>query len=332
MAGRFGLLGLGHAVGSTEIKNSEIAEGLGLPGDWYLKRTGIETRRVCADGEDVLTLAAGAVGNALSDAGLAPRDLGYETVLMHIQNGLTHFTPPAGVILAGRLGMSGVRVIGFDGVCAEPIAAIDLATTMLLAGRCQRVIVSAAVDFLCSVDPRDQDTAGLFGAGAGAIILSAEPADSPMTLSGLHWETHPQHWDMGESTIQGFRQEADGFALQAGYYSMRGQSLYRLFLELVPPVITETLRQAEWSREDVGLLVSHQPNPRQLEHAVRKLAIDPDVMPMPGRRLGNMGPASLLVNLSMARDAGRLSAGTKALLLAFGIGFSCGAVALEIGG
>jgi 3-oxoacyl-[acyl-carrier-protein] synthase-3 len=331
MAAHLGLLGLGHALGSSEMKNSEVAESLGLPADWYLQRTGIETRRVCADGEDVLTLAAAAVRNALADADLDAGVLGHETVLMHIQNGFTHLTPPAGVILAGHLGLSGVRVIGFDGVCAEPVAALDLATTMLQAGRCQRVIISAAVDFLSYVDPVDRDTAGLFGAGAGAIILSADSVRMPLTIQGLHWESHAQHWDMGESRVRGVRQCADGVEVLSNYYTMRGQSLYRLFLQLVPPVIGETLRQAGWSREDIGLLISHQPNPRQLELAVRRLSLDPDAMPMPGRRLGNMGPASLLVNLSMARDDGRLERGTKVLLLAFGIGFSCGAVAVEVG-
>jgi 3-oxoacyl-[acyl-carrier-protein] synthase-3 len=43
-----------------------------------------------------------------------------------------------------------------------------------------------------------------------------------------------------------------------------------------------------------------------------------------------MGPASLLVNLSIARDEGRLKPGTRVLLLAFGLGFSCGAAAVEV--
>lgn len=330
MAARVGLVGLGHAVGSDEVKNSELAERLGLPGDWYLRRTGIETRRLAGPGEDVLTLAAGAVRRALADAGLDPRELGHETVLMHIQNGITHFAPPAGVVLAGELGLTRVRVIGLDGVCAEPIAALDLAVTMLLAGRCRRVIISAAVDFLCAVDPDDRDTAGLFGAGAGVMVLAADPSSAPVTIGGLHWETRAEHWDMGLSPVRDVRPGTDGFALHAGWYTMRGQSLYRVFLELVPPVITRVLDQAGWAKQDVDLLVSHQPNPRQLELAIRRLDLDPEVMPMPGRRLGNMGPASLLVNLSMARDDGRLGPGSRVLLLAFGIGFSCGAVALQI--
>jgi 3-oxoacyl-[acyl-carrier-protein] synthase-3 len=325
-----GLLGIGHAVGSVEIDNRDVATSLGLLPDWCQKRTGIEFRRVCGAGEDVLSLAAEAVSRALRDAGLEPTALGPETVLLHIQNGFTHFAPPAGIVLAGRLGMTAVKVIGLDGVCAEPVAALDLAVTMLQAGRCERVIISAAVDFLAYIDHSDPDTAGLFGAGAGAIIVSSVATSKSVVLEGLHWETHAEFWDLAELRVLDLRSVSTGVELDCSYYTMKGQSLYRTVLQLLPPIIDRTLVDAGWSADDIDIVISHQPNPRQLELSARRLGLNPAVIPMPGRRLGNMGPASLLVNLSMARDAGALAPGTRALLLAFGIGFSCGAVALRV--
>ncbi|MEV0679357.1 ketoacyl-ACP synthase III [Actinosynnema sp. NPDC050436] len=326
-----GLAGMGHALGSTVVSNVDLAKSLGMQPDWFTARTGIEERRICDAGEDVLTLAATAVSRACEDASLDLSALGPETVLIHIQNGFTHFTPPAGVVLGGHLGLDGVRVLGLDGVCAEPISALEVGLLMLQARRCERVIISAAVDLMSYVDPKDPDTAGLFGSGAGALVLSRDTArDAEALVKGLHWQSQTQHWQLGEVEVLDQRKTGHGVELRTGFYLMRGQALYREALRALPAVIDATLAQADWKNEDVELIVIHQPNARMLELGARRLGLNQDIMPLPVRRLGNMGPASLLVNLSLARDEGRLTPGTRVLLLAFGLGFSCGAAALEI--
>jgi 3-oxoacyl-[acyl-carrier-protein] synthase-3 len=78
------------------------------------------------------------------------------------------------------------------------------------------------------------------------------------------------------------------------------------------------------------LVIAHQPNAKLLDIGIRALSLDPATVPMPVRQLGNMGPASILVNLALAGREGRLAPGVKLLLVAFGLGFSCGAVAIEL--
>ena len=75
---------------------------------------------------------------------------------------------------------------------------------MLQAGRCERVILSAAVDFLPLVDSNDQDTVGLFGSGAAAVILEQPKGRvASATLRSLHWETHPGGSDLGHIPLLG---------------------------------------------------------------------------------------------------------------------------------
>lgn len=151
-AERIRVAGFGHALGSDTVHNEVIAEHHGLAPDWYNRRTGIIQRRVSANDENALTLAQQAVERALNDAGLFLEDLGQETVLIHIQNGWTHMTPPAGVVLAASLGLTKSRVCSLDGVCAEPITALEIATLMLCGQSCSRVIISSSVDFLEYLD------------------------------------------------------------------------------------------------------------------------------------------------------------------------------------
>ena len=126
--------GIGHAVGSELVSNADLATSLGLEPDWSWDRTGIRERRVCAADEDVLTLARDAVTRACRDADLRLSDLGAETLLLHIQNALTALTPPAATVLARELGFGTGRALSIDGVCAEPIVALEFAA-LDVAGR-----------------------------------------------------------------------------------------------------------------------------------------------------------------------------------------------------
>ncbi|WP_188316609.1 3-oxoacyl-ACP synthase III family protein [Solihabitans fulvus] len=331
MIARVRLRGVGHVVGSETVSNTDVASALGLPPTWLTDRTGIRCRRVCGDGEDVLGLAVDAVTRACADASLSMSDLGDETMLLHIQSGHVAFTPPGGVLLAGRLGLDRVRVLGLDGVCAEPIAGLEYAVLMLQAGRCARVVLSTSADFVSYVDPKDAATVGLFGAGASAVVLERAQADEPAgTVRGLRWETHAEHWKLGRLPILRATPHDAHVSLDVGYYQMDGQRLARVAIRAMPAMVGKVLEEAGWAIGDIDLVIAHQPNAKMLEMGVRALGLNANIVPMPVRELGNMGPASLFVNLSLARAAGRTPAGTRLLLIAFGLGFSCGAAAIEL--
>ncbi|WHM41082.1 3-oxoacyl-[acyl-carrier-protein] synthase III C-terminal domain-containing protein [Streptomyces sp. BPTC-684] len=325
------LAGVGHAVGSAVVRNADTAVGLGLPPDWLERRTGIVERRTAAAGENALTLATAAVTMALEDAGLAADELGSETVLIHIQNELLHVTPPAGAVLCGHMGLHKVRPLGIDGACAEPIAALEVAQLMLAAGRCRRVILSAASNFLPVVNHDDVGTAGLFGSGAGAAVMSATRAQGiPFTLRALRWESHTDLWELGSVPVRGLERRETGLVLDLGYYTMHGERLARVGAHVVPELIFAVLDEAGWKRDDVDLLIAHQPNVRLLQMVLRRMGMPLGILPTPVSHLGNMGSASILVNLSLAKGEGRLTPGTKLLLSSFGLGFSTGAAALEL--
>jgi 3-oxoacyl-[acyl-carrier-protein] synthase III len=210
------------------------------------------------------------------------------------------------------------------------VAALDIAETLLAAGRCRRVILSAAADFLWAVDPQDLGTAGLFGAGAGALVLSAPTTQgTPLAIRAIRWETHSEQWELGVAPIHATHAEDSAVRLEVGYYAMQGMALARFGKATVPALIRATLNEAGWHPEDVDLVLAHQPNVRLLTMVSRELGFPASAVPTPVSHLGNMGPASLLVNLSLARHEGRMPPGTKALLTTFGVGFSCGAAAIE---
>lgn len=324
------VVGAGHAVGSIEISNRDTSLRLGLAPDSLVNRTGIATRRVCAEGETIISLATAAVTAALTDAGLDPAGVGDETVLIYIGNGMTHLTPPGGILVARDAGLPKVREISLDGVCAEPIHALEIAALMLDNRRCDRVIICASVDFNAIVDDQDEETAGLFGAGAGAIVLERAGEGALGTIDGLSWETDASHWDLGTIELLGLSRHPRGVTVEFGYYAMQGASLLRIGVGILKRVVDKTLGEAGWDIGSIDHFVSHQPNPKMLEIAMRRVGLPFDRFSVPGKHLGNMGPASVLIAFSMLRQTGALAPGTRVFMMSFGLGFSCGCAALTI--
>lgn len=323
--------GIGYQLGGNEESNYGTAERLGLDRNWLVDRTGIRTRRMCAESENSATLAVDALGKALDSAGLEAAELGQETVLIHIENGFVNLAPPAAIALAAKTGLTDVRVLGIDGVCSEPVTALELASLLFGAGRTNRVVISASFDCERTLDPGDAGTAGLFGAGACAVVLEPAAADDPrrFSLLGTAWHTAARGADLGVIPVRELYRDEKGVHIDAGFYEMKGQGLLRIGLEVIPVVYREILQKSAWQPDDYDVVIAHQPNVNLLEIVMRKVGIPMSKVPTPVVDLGNMGPASLLVNLAVAIEAGMIKGGTKALVLAFGLGFSCGGAALE---
>ena len=323
--------GFGHCLGEQIISNRDLAVRMGLEPSWFESRTGISHRRECAPGQTIVAMAAQSVRNACTDAGIAVSDLGHETVLFHIQNGFTHLTPPSGILLCAELGIPHIRVISIDGACSEPINALEIAVHMLGSGSCTRAIISAAANFLPMIDPQDLATVGLFGAGAGALVLErALPGEPHGEVRSLYWESWPSFWELGTMPILDHRQVEGGVEIQAGYYAMRGKDLARTALKLLPDVFQRVLQDAGWTLTDLDRVIAHQPNVKLLEMGIARFGVARDLVETPVVELGNMGPATILVGFSLAKERGSVGPGSRILFLSFGLGFSCGAAAVVL--
>lgn len=323
------ITGHGHCVGERLVDNKDHDVALGLPVGWLQRHTGIATRRVRSASQTVVGMAAEAVEAACKEARLELHSLGPETAILHIQNGGTRLTPPGVIQVASELGLGSVKPLGIDGVCAEPIAALEIADLMIGAGKVDRAIISASVDFMDFVDPTDKATVGLFGAGAGALVVERSVTPEGM-VRGLSWVTDTSYATAGEIPVLSVRPGVGSVSVEVGHYTMDGTQLATVALAVVPELVALVLSNAGWTIGDVSHLVAHQPNARLLEIGIRKLGLSPEKVSMPVREHGNMGPASLLVAYSQARSRALIGPGSRVLLVAFGLGFSAGVAAIEL--
>lgn len=125
MGDRIGLLGLGAYVPERCMSNQEWARYVDTTDEWITTRTGIKRRRIAAEDETTVDLAAAAAEVALADAGMAVEDVDKIIVATDTPE---VYTPDTAAFLQDRLGARQVPAFDLGGSgCAGFLLGLDLA-------------------------------------------------------------------------------------------------------------------------------------------------------------------------------------------------------------
>jgi 3-oxoacyl-[acyl-carrier-protein] synthase-3 len=146
-------------------------------------------------------------------------------------------------------------------------------------------------------------------------------------------ETYSSGYDHCELKAGGtrydFHNQPDEFAANS-WFAMKGKALYQLTSEVAPGFIARVLEKAGWRQDEVDLVVPHQASPHALAHIVKRCGFGAERVIDYAAEIGNQVAASLPIALYKAREAGRLQAGMKVLLLGTSAGVSLGGAAMVV--
>jgi 3-oxoacyl-[acyl-carrier-protein] synthase III len=167
------------------------------------------------------------------------------------------------------------------------------------------------------LDYSDRVTAGIFGDGAGAVVVRAVD---------------------GDSRVGPFILESDGAAgdaivtaRPAGPVRMEGQRTFRRAVDALVDVAHRATALAGTSVEQLDLAVLHQANARITAAVGERLALPSERVVDCIGQIGNTTSASLPTALAVADADGRLRPGSLVLLAAFGAGLAWGGTVLRWG-
>lgn len=289
-----------------------------------LSKVGIEQRRIAAPGETALDIGERAASRLLAEVG--ERD-GID-ILIFVSQSPDHLLPSSACMLQHRLGLSD-RVAAFDvGLgCSGFNYAMWLARSLVLAGQAERVLLVCAETYSRYCGPHDIATVTLFGDGAAAALLQADPTDTIATVGDSVLGTDGSGAEDLMVKGCGARSRADDPTAepQQPLLSMDGPSVFRFALDRVRPSCDRLLEKLALSWDDIGVVLCHQANQFMLHALQKQLKLDDSRMPIDVRDIGNLSTASLPVHIARAYDAGHLDRITHSLAVGFGVGLSWGA-------
>lgn len=292
----------GRYLPERVVGNAELAARLGCETSWIFQVSGIEERRVAADGETVVDMAVAAARPCVVD--------GIGMVIVSSGSAERRFPGPA-VDVAQKLGLAGIPAIDL------PLASAGSLFGVALAGRLAPVhgsVLVVAAEKMASFD-RDKNIAILFGDGAGACLVSSlaspggaglEIVDSVLHSDGSWSDELRQEWN--------------------GELRMNGPTVIMQAARKVPSAISELLGRNSVPVDSVKAFLIHQANQNLMDRVARALRVAEDRFYSNIRRYGNTSSASLLIAASEWYDAAALTPGDTVCMAAFGAGFHWGAL------
>ena len=317
------IIGTGSYLPTDILSNADLAARVDTSDAWITERTGIRQRHIAAPGEFTSDLGTAAAQRALANAGLDASDID----LIIVATATPDQTFPAcATVIQYKLGM--VHGVAFDiaAVCSGFIYALAVADAMLVSGAHRTALVIGAESFSRLLDWEDRATCVLFGDGAGAVVLRAEPGTGSSADRGIL--AHRLHSD-GRYNDLLFVDGGPGSTGTTGKLRMKGKEVFRHAVTNLANVMTETLGAAALTAGDVAWVVPHQANLRILEATARKLGLPIDRIVVTVQNHANTSAASVPLALDTAVGDGRIKSGDLLLLEAMGGGFTWGAAAVR---
>ena len=312
--------GVGAYLPKRIMTNDDLAKIVDTNDAWIVERTGIHARHIAAEGERTSDLGIAAARQALVRAGVDPVDV--DLVICATATPDRTFPATAVRIQAG-LGVTKGAAFDIQAVCSGFVYALTTADNFLKTGQFKRAVVVGAETFSRILDWTDRGTCVLFGDGAGAVVLEAQPQHGTREDRGI-LASRIRSDGRFEDLL--YVDGGPGSTKTVGHLRMNGREVFRHAVQKISGVIEETLVMTGYAADEIDLYVPHQANQRILDGIARKLNVAPDKIVMTLAKHGNTSAASIPLALNQAFETHRLAEGKLVLMEAMGGGFTWGAV------
>ena len=320
------LAGVGAYLPQRVVTNTELAERVDTSDAWIRERTGIRQRHLAAPHETCAYMATAAARAALADAGAEAAEV--DVIIVGTSTPDQVFPATAVRVQAG-LGAGG---FGFDlsAACSGFIYALSVADALLRSGQVRGALVIGAEVFSRLLNWQDRGSCVLFGDGAGAVFLRAEPAGAAAAGAAAPGilSTH-LHSDGRLGDIL-YIDGATGRPDRPGHLVMHGREVFRHAVNHLADAVSEALAANGLAAGYVDWLVPHQANARIIDGVGRKLGLPAERVVLTVDRHANTSAASIPLALAEACGDGRIRRGQLVLMEALGGGLTWGSALVRL--
>ena len=320
------ITGWGSYAPAAVITNADLERMVDTSDEWIVSRTGIRERHVAAAHETTASMAATAGKRAIAVSGLDPDEI---DLILVATLSPDYWMPSTAALVKEAIGNTRAAAMDVAAACSGFIYGYATATAYVESGLARHVLVIGAELLTRFLDYTDRSTSILFGDGAGAVVISG--GDEPAGPSGIELTTEPQGAYMIWLPSGGSKSPSSAETVARGEHHIRmeGKETYRFASKTLASTALAAVSRAGLRPDEIDLFIPHQANIRIIEAVAKGLNLPMEKMYVNVDRYGNTSAASVPIALAEAVDSGRIKVGDKVVMVAFGAGFTSGAVAFE---
>ncbi|HEY0341564.1 MAG TPA: 3-oxoacyl-[acyl-carrier-protein] synthase III C-terminal domain-containing protein, partial [Steroidobacteraceae bacterium] len=288
------ILGTGEHVPRRRVDSTEFDRRWGKDEGWTRSQTGVRSRAFLSGDETAITMGLSAARQALDFAGIEAAQLDAIICVGSVPYQLIPCTA-AFLQRALQLQDSGIAAFDINATCLGFIVALDLVAQGIATGRYRTVLIVASEPASIGIDWEDPATAGLFGDGAGAVVLGA-PRRPGAVLCASHVQTFSVGLEFCQIRAGGtgrYPRVRGGHPMEGTAFEMQGRPTYKLAAERFPAFVEQLLARARVRLDEVGIWVPHQASGHALAHLQALLRVPADRMMLTIGDVGNQVSASV---------------------------------------
>jgi 3-oxoacyl-[acyl-carrier-protein] synthase-3 len=298
------------------------------------KTIGLRERWVVAEGTTTADLCEDAARRLLGDLGV---ESGQLDAILCVTQTPDHFQPCNAAILHGRLDLpKTAAAFDINLGCSGWVVGLYLASLMVEAGGCQKVLLLAGDTMSRCVHPRDRAVAPLFGDAGSATMVERGACRSWYSL-----HTNGKGSDFIKIPAGAFRTPTsattsleqtgeDGTVRCDDNLQMNGAEVFNSSIMEEPPAIREILEFSNFSPHEVDFIVFHQANKYTIGNIARRLKFPSEKVPSGTiERFGNQSSASIPATICSELAEAVQTRSTRLIFSGFGVGLSWASCLIE---
>lgn len=318
--------GIGAALPSKVVKNTDLENLYNTSDEWIYSRTGIRERRVIEKGKETgLSLSVHAAKQALKQAKLKAEDIDMIIVATCTPDNLY---PSMSCMLQGEIGAK--KAVSFDlsAACTGFIYSVITASQFIYSGAYKHILIVGVDIHSRFLDWSKREVSILFGDGAASVVMSSCLARDDEILGYTMGSEADKNCDLALRNENIFYPESNKNILP-NYVHMNGRVIFEFGVKIVPETVNKTLDAIGMKISDFDYFVPHQANKRIIDSAAKRLEIPENKIISNIDKVGNTTAASIPLAMKDAIDNKKIKTPCKMLWVGFGAGLTWGTIAVN---
>ena len=316
----------GRGIPATLFMNADFASiGIETTDEWIVERTGIKQRYI-ARTESATDLAATASREAMRKANIQAGEI--DLIVLGTASP-DRLLPSAAVDLQAALGASRAAAFDVGAACSGFIYGCTVAEGLMATMGAETALVVGVEKLSAITDWKDRSTCVLFGDGAGAAILKRSRQHRGILSTYVRSDGTLGDLLCRPAGGAGMPFTPEVLNARTPFIQMNGREVFKHAVRSMSDAATRALDAAKLTGADVDVMIPHQANIRIIEATAKHAGIPMDKVYVNVDRYGNTSAASIPIALDEAVESGRIREGSTVLLVAFGAGFTWGAMAIR---
>jgi len=307
------------------ITTSDLERRWGTPVGRVLRVTGVQERRYETT-KTSAAMAAAAARHALATAGLSLADI---DVLMGASAVPQQVLPCMASLIQRELEETeGAFCFDVNATCLSFMAALHMAALLISSGEADRILICSSERASQSLNPREWESAGLFGDGAAAAIVTRALPGEASIIEGCRFETYASGAHLATALGGGtFRHPNDPQTKREdNLFHMDGPGILRFGAERYDRFLEKFLTEAGRKVSDYDFVVPHQASRSALHLLTARWGFRQEQIVRNLAHRGNCVAASIPLAFAEAVESGQIQRGHRILMTGTAAGISLGAL------